>query len=31
MASLQRQTRNSSIAGLDYESDMASLSAQYSF
>lgn len=31
MASLQRQTRNSSIAGLDYESDMASLSAQFSF
>lgn len=31
MASLQRQTRNSSIAGLDYVSDMASLSAQYSF
>jgi exopolysaccharide biosynthesis operon protein EpsL len=31
MASLQRQTRSSSIAGLDYESDMASVSAQYSF
>ena len=31
MASVQKQTRDSSIAGLDYVSNMTALSAQYSF